>query len=126
MKSVASAAAPGRFGSCTLVGSWFCGRYVDPRGTVLTFTLSNWLKLWLPTYSTSSDDDHGSAICTPPFHCPEVGIFVSNSSIVIEGGDCRSNGEPARSVNRLLRTEIVCTDVGLTDCPKIWLPSDRS
>ena len=32
---------------------------------------------WLPTYDTSSDDDHGRVICVPMFHCSDVGSFES-------------------------------------------------
>ena len=41
---------------------------------------------WLPTYSTSSKDDHGKAICTPPFHWRDEGSFESYQKIVRLGG----------------------------------------
>ena len=35
--------------------------------------------LWtrLPTYDTSSEDDHGSVNCVPMFHCHDVGSLES-------------------------------------------------
>ena len=40
----------------------------------------------MPTYETSSEDDHGNAIWTPVFHCTDEGSSASYQKMARFGG----------------------------------------
>src|SRR5688500_715219 len=63
------------------VGSCAEGRNAVPKSIELILRLARPFVWCWPTYETSSDEAHGSASCTPPFHWCDLDSGASYSNV---------------------------------------------